>query len=166
VKQDTQASTPKKRRNLKRTGGSVYSLTEEETFNLGRTLGMQLEGGDMILLDGPLGVGKTVFARGIAAGLEIDTDQVCSPSYTLVQEYTGGRIKMYHVDLYRIEEVEEVGTLGIEELLDSGSVVVVEWGDRLPPAYRRDGVTVRFHDIGEASRRIEILASTEPPGDH
>ncbi len=166
MSEDTRKSTrPAGRRQL-RPGGSVYSLSEAETHELGRALGQNLTGGDLVLLDGPLGVGKTVFARGVAAGLGIPQEQVCSPSFTLVQEYSGGRERMYHVDLYRIEAVEEVGTLGIEDLIESNSVVVVEWGDRLPLAYRRQAVTVRFHDIGEASRQIELLAGEALPSDH
>ena len=157
------------RRALPKPGGSVYSLSEGETYELGRVLGRQLDGGDLVLLEGPLGIGKTVFARGVAAGLGIPPEQVCSPSFTLVQEYTGGRVRMYHVDLYRIEETNEVGTLGLEDLLNSGAVVVVEWGDRLPAAYHRDAVTIRMHDIGEASRRVELLTTSNaalPPSDH
>ena len=90
-------------------------------------------------------------------------EQVCSPSFTLVHEYSGGRHPLFHVDLYRIEQVEDIGTLGLEELLASGSVVVVEWGERLPEAYRRDALTVRLHDIGEASRRIELQVKSGPP---
>jgi tRNA threonylcarbamoyladenosine biosynthesis protein TsaE len=159
-----------KRRSLPPAGGSVYSLSESETYELGRTLGRGLSEGDLVLLEGPLGIGKTVFARGIAAGLGIPPEQVCSPSFTLVQEYAGGRAPMFHIDLYRIEEVEEFDTLGLEELTTSGAVVVVEWGERLPAAYRRDAVTVRLHDIGESSRRIELLGSTKaspaPPNNH
>jgi tRNA threonylcarbamoyladenosine biosynthesis protein TsaE len=140
-------------------GGNVFSLGEEETFQLGRTLGASLRTAEMVLLEGPLGIGKTVFARGIAAGLGISTDQVCSPSYTLIQEYGGGRLPMYHVDLYRIEAADEITTLGFDELLQSGGIVVVEWGERLPASYRRDALTVRFDDVGEASRRIELLPS-------
>jgi tRNA threonylcarbamoyladenosine biosynthesis protein TsaE len=150
------------RRALPDPGGSVYSLSEGETYELGRALGRRLEGGEIILLEGPLGIGKTVFARGIAAGLGIAPEQVCSPSFTLVQEYSGGRVRMYHVDLYRIEGRDEVSTLGFDELVASGSVVVVEWGERLPAAFRRDAVTVRIHDIGEASRRIELVRSATP----
>jgi len=138
-------------------GDDVYSLGESETYELGRELGRRLEEGALVLLEGPLGIGKTVFARGIAAGLGIAPEQVCSPSFTLVQEYTGGRLRMFHVDLYRIEGVEEMGTLGLEELLESGAVVVVEWGERLPAGYARNALTVRLHDIGEASRRIELM---------
>jgi tRNA threonylcarbamoyladenosine biosynthesis protein TsaE len=147
------------RRRLPSAGDSVYSLSESETYELGRALGQGLSGGDLVLLEGPLGIGKTVFARGIAVGLGIPPEQVCSPSFTLVQEYTGGRIRMFHVDLYRIEEVGEFGTLGLEDLTSSGGVVVVEWGERLPESYRRGAVIVRLHDIGESSRRIELLAT-------
>jgi tRNA threonylcarbamoyladenosine biosynthesis protein TsaE len=146
---------------LSRSGGNVYSLNEDETFELGRTLGTQLQSGEIVLLEGPLGIGKTVFARGIAAGLGIATDQVCSPSYTLIQEYTDGRLTMYHVDLYRIEAADEITTLGFDELLQSGGVVVVEWGERLPASYKRDALTIRLHDIGEASRRIELCPSRD-----
>jgi tRNA threonylcarbamoyladenosine biosynthesis protein TsaE len=153
---------------ISRSGGNVYSLDEEETFALGRTLGTQLQAGEMVLLEGPLGTGKTVFARGIAAGLGISTDQVCSPSYTLIQEYSDGRLPMYHVDLYRIEAADEITTLGFDELLQSGGIVVVEWGERLPASYKREALTVRIHDIGEASRRIELLPSrgVQPSADH
>ena len=140
--------------------GGLFSLTEGETYEIGRTLGRKLGGGELVLLEGPLGIGKTVFARGIAAGLGIDPDQVCSPSYTIVQEYDGERSRMYHVDLYRIEQLDEIGTLGLEELLGSGAVVVVEWGERLPESYRRNAMTVRLHEIGEAARRIEFNQPT------
>ncbi len=148
-------------------GGGIFSLSEGETYEIGRTLGRKLGGGELVLLEGPLGIGKTVFARGIAAGLGIDPDQVCSPSYTIVQEYEGERSRMYHIDLYRIEHVDEIGTLGLEELIESGAVIVVEWGERLPASYRRDAVTVRLHDIGEAARRIELNHPTgAAPNEH
>ena len=140
--------------------GELFSLTEGETYEIGRTMGRQLGGGELVVLEGPLGIGKTVFARGIAAGLGIDPDQVCSPSYTIVQEYEGERSRMYHVDLYRIEHFDEIGTLGLDELIESGAVVVVEWGDRLPESYRRNAMTVRLHEIGEAARRIEFNQPT------
>ena len=141
---------------------SVFSLSEGETYEIGRSLGRQLAGGELVLLEGPLGIGKTVFARGVAAGLGVDPDEVCSPSYALVQEYDGQRARMYHIDLYRIEHVDEIGTLGLDELVDSGAVVVVEWGERLPESYRRNAVTVRLHDIGESTRRIELNNPTRP----
>ena len=138
---------------------TVFSLSEEETLRLGQVLARGLKGGELILLEGELGLGKTVFAKGIAEGLGISRDDVTSPSFTIVQEYEGGRCPMFHVDLYRIEGIEEIGTLGVEEILAGGGVVVVEWGDKLPPYLRRDAITVRFRDVGEGSRQIEILPS-------
>jgi tRNA threonylcarbamoyladenosine biosynthesis protein TsaE len=150
------------------TARTVFSLSEEETFEFGRSLGGQLQGGELIVLEGDLGLGKTVFARGIAVGLDLPAEDVSSPTFTLVHEHRGGRLPLFHVDLYRLEGPEEIGTLGLEELLAGGSVVVAEWGERLPPFYRRDATTVRFHDIGEGSRRIEISGrepAKRPAGD-
>ena len=141
---------------------TVFSLSEEETLEVGRTLARGLRGGELILLEGDLGLGKTVFAKGIAAGLGIAADDVTSPSFTLVQEYAGGRVPVFHVDLYRLEEPEDLSTIGIEEILAGGGVVVVEWGERLPPYLRREAIRVRFHDIGEDSRRIEIHPQAPP----
>ena len=138
---------------------TVFSLSEEETLRLGRVVAGGFKGGELILLEGDLGLGKTVFAKGIAEGLGISRDEVTSPSFTIVQEYEGGRFPMFHVDLYRIEGIEEISTLGVEEILAGGGIVVVEWGDKLPPYLRRDAITVRFRDVGEGSRQIEILPS-------
>ena len=149
---------------------TVFSLSEEETMDLGRGLGRALKGGELLLLEGDLGYGKTVFARGVAASLGVEPEEVSSPSYTLVHEYRGGRVPLFHLDLYRLDSPEEeVGALGIEEILAAGGVVLVEWGEKLPPFLRRGATTIRFHDVGEGSRRIEILAesttATKPRGD-
>jgi tRNA threonylcarbamoyladenosine biosynthesis protein TsaE len=148
----------------------VFSLSEEETMDLGRGLGRALKGGELLLLQGDLGYGKTVFARGVAAALGIEPEEVSSPSYTLVHEHTGGRVPLFHLDLYRLDTPEEeIGALGIEEILAAGGVVLVEWGEKLPPHLRRGATTVRFHVVGEGSRRIEILAepttTSKPRGD-
>ena len=137
-------------------GDTVYSLSEEETLNLGRQLAQTLKGGELIVLEGDLGMGKTVFARGIAAGLGVSEDEVCSPSFTLVHEYEGGRCPLFHVDLYRLAGGEDLEGLGLDELTQAGGVVLVEWGEKLPLWYRRDALTVRFHDLGEGSRKIEL----------
>jgi len=141
---------------------TVFSLSEEETVELGRVTARGLRGGELVLLVGDLGLGKTVFARGMALGLGIAPEEVSSPSFTLIQEYGGGRLTLFHVDLYRINTDEELATLGLEEILDSNAVVVVEWGEKLPPYQRRDAIVVRFHDMGEGSRRIEIVARATP----
>ena len=136
---------------------TVFSLSEEETQELGRGVGRVLKGGELLLLEGDLGHGKTVFARGVATGVGIPAEEVSSPSFTLVHEYRGGRVPFFHVDLYRLDRPdEEVGALGVEEILAAGGVVLVEWGDKLPPFLKRGAITVRLHDVGEGSRRIEI----------
>lgn len=142
---------------------TVFSLSEDETADLGRALARAFKGGEVVVLEGDLGLGKTVFARGIAEGLGVAPEDVSSPSFTLVQEYSGGRLRLFHVDLYRIEVSEEFGTLGIEEIVAAGGVVVVEWGEKLPPYLRRGAITIRFHDLGEGSRRIEIVPEPRSP---
>lgn len=136
---------------------SIFTLSADETIEVGRALGQQLTGGELILLEGDLGLGKTTLVKGLAAGLGIVPDDVTSPSFTLVQEYVGGRLPMFHVDLYRLDEPDELATLGIEEILTAGGVVVVEWGEKLPPFLRANAWRVRFYDIGEDSRRIDVV---------
>ena len=144
---------------------TVFSLSEDETFHLGRTIGQQLEGGELLLLEGDLGLGKTVLARGIAAGLGISADDVTSPSFTLVQEYSGGRAPMFHVDLYRLETPDDIESIGLADILSSQAAVVVEWGERLPDRYKVDAVVIRLHDVGEGSRRIEVLSARKATRD-
>ena len=140
---------------------SLFSLSEEETEDLGRTLARSLVGGELVLLVGELGMGKTVFVRGMAAGLGIEPADVSSPSFTLIQHYRGGRLPLCHIDLYRLSSDEEIATLGIDEILGTETVVVVEWGERIPPFWRREAITVRFHDVGEGCRQIELRGKSE-----
>ena len=140
----------------------TFSLSEEETFELGAQLASGLTRGALILLSGELGAGKTVFARGVAAGLGVAPEEVSSPTFTLVQEYQGGRMPIFHVDLYRLELDEEVGTLGIEEILQAGGVVIVEWAEKLPARLRAGGIAVRLAEVGEGSRRIVVEPGTPP----
>jgi len=133
----------------------VYSLSEEETEDFGRRLGSHLNGGELILLIGPLGAGKTVFVRGIAQGLDIDPEEVSSPTFVLVTPHDG-RLTLYHADLYRLDNPEEVFGLGIEESLASGGVVAVEWGEKLPADLREGAIEVRFQDLGEGSRKLTV----------
>jgi tRNA threonylcarbamoyladenosine biosynthesis protein TsaE len=108
------------------------SNSPEETFQLGQELAQDLTGGEILLLSGELGAGKTVFVKGLASGLGIDAEEVTSPSFTLVNPHRG-RLRLYHLDLYRLPEgVAAAAAVDLDELLrDTSSVIVVEWGDRL-----------------------------------
>ena len=102
--------------------------SEAETIAVARDLARELSPGDVLLLTGNLGAGKTAFVRGLAEGLGIDPDEVSSPTFTLVHEYRGGRLPLYHVDLYRLERAA-AEDLGLDDL--HGGVLAVEWPDRL-----------------------------------
>ena len=139
--------------------GRWQSRTEEETFNLGAQVGAGLAGGEVILLDGPLGAGKTVFVKGVASALGIDTDEVTSPSFTLVNRYGEGRLTLYHLDLYRLNEgASAAHAVDLDELLtDERAVVVIEWAERmgrypLPPPV----LHVSIAGDGDEPRRINI----------
>ena len=119
---------------------------------MARDLAPQLNAGDVLLLSGNLGAGKTAFVRGLAAGLGIDPDDVSSPTFTLVHEYRGGRLTLYHVDLYRLDGAA-TEDLGLEEMGVKDGVLAIEWPDRLShelPGARR--VTIEIVD--ETTRRI------------
>jgi len=125
---------------------------------IGRDLAGTLSPGDVVLLHGELGSGKTAFVKGLAEGLGIARDEVSSPTFTLVQEYRGGRLTLVHVDLYRLNDAREVDDLGLDEIAVDG-VLAVEWADKLPPTLRPHAVVIHLTH-GEADvRTIEISRS-------
>jgi len=134
---------------------TLISRSEEETRAAGESLASSLRSGDTVLLSGDLGMGKTVFARGVAAGLGVDPGQVRSPSFTLVNRYPG-RVPVYHVDLYRVEKLEDMDELGLEEILGGDGVAVVEWAERLGPYRPGRAVEVQVTDRGGQVRAILI----------
>ncbi len=133
---------------------TLTSHSEAETIDAGRALAAELRPDDVVLLTGDLGAGKTAFARGLAEGLGVDPLDVSSPTFTLIQEYRGGRLTLHHIDLYRLTP-REVDDLGLEELVVSGAVVAVEWPDRWTrvPAH---AVRVELRAVGENERSISI----------
>jgi tRNA threonylcarbamoyladenosine biosynthesis protein TsaE len=118
----------------------------DRTRQCARALGAAIAGrGLVVSLVGPLGAGKTVFVKGLAEGLGIEPTAVSSPSFTIVNEYTaGGKRRLSHVDLYRVESGRELEDAGFLDLLDPGAVVAVEWGDRLPEALPEDRLEIRL----------------------
>ena len=138
--------------------GNRQTSNAEETFVLGKQIGSQLTGGEILLLDGPLGAGKTVFVKGLAAGLDIDPEEVTSPSFTLVNPYIG-RLPLFHIDLYRLGEgASAANAVDLEELLtDSRAVIVIEWAERLGGyPLTADVWRIEISGDGEARRRISI----------
>lgn len=132
----------------------TLTSTEDETMAAGASLARALGAGSVVLLHGELGAGKTAFVRGLAQGLGAPADEVSSPTFTLVQEYEGGRLTLYHVDLYRLDP-SEVEDLGLDELVEGGGVVAVEWAERWRT--RPEAATVvAIEDEGEDRRRIRI----------
>jgi tRNA threonylcarbamoyladenosine biosynthesis protein TsaE len=138
--------------------GEWLSCTAEETFQLGRELGEQLQGGEILLLSGSLGAGKTVFVKGIASALNLVPEDVTSPSFALVNPYEG-RLRLYHIDLYRLEQgASAAHAVDLEELLtDEDTVIIIEWAERLG-AYRFPTATCRItiEGAGEEQRRITV----------
>ncbi len=112
--------------------GDFVCSSANDTFKLGEQLGEQLQGGEILLLSGPLGAGKTVFVKGITAALGIDPDEVSSPSFTLVNPYAG-KFPIFHIDLYRLDEGPGAAhAVDLDELLnDERAIVVIEWAERL-----------------------------------
>ena len=110
---------------------SIISHSPAETFEHGRLLAAKLRAGDVVALDGELGAGKTHFVKGIAAGLGCDGD-VTSPTFTLVHEYTGGRLPLFHFDFYRLESEDETLQIGLDDYFGAGGAVVIEWAGKFP----------------------------------
>jgi tRNA threonylcarbamoyladenosine biosynthesis protein TsaE len=134
----------------------TYRTTSEaETVDLGVRLAGAFPARAVILLIGNLGAGKTTLAKGIVKGLgAADPDEVSSPTFTLIHEYGAGRV--YHIDLYRLDEPREVATLGLEELFDRDAVVLIEWGERFPQLMPADRIEIRIRAGEDDTREIEV----------
>jgi tRNA threonylcarbamoyladenosine biosynthesis protein TsaE len=139
------------------TAGVSVSNNANETFAIGARVGSQLTGGEIVLLDGPLGAGKTVFVKGLASALGIDPEEVTSPSFTLVNPYAS-RLPLFHIDLYRLDEgVTAAHAVDLEELLtDERAVIVIEWAERLG-SYPLSGNVCRVVISGDGDEPRRIL---------
>jgi len=132
------------------------TASEEETIALGRRLGRGLPKKELVLLIGQLGAGKTTLAKGMVEGLQAASpDEVSSPTFTLIHEY-GTEGRAYHVDLYRLDELREVATLGLDELLEREAVLLVEWGERFPSLWPEERMEIEIRTVGESEREIRV----------
>jgi len=132
----------------------TVTRSQEDTERLAETLAGELRAGAVVLLSGPLGAGKTAFVRGLARGLGVDPDEVSSPTFTLVHEYRGGRLRLFHVDLYRLG-TGGAEDLGLDELGVQDGVLAIEWPDRLGHTFR-DAIDVQIDVVDETSRRVIV----------
>jgi tRNA threonylcarbamoyladenosine biosynthesis protein TsaE len=145
---------------------TVLSESPEATMALGAALGERLAAGDVVALEGDLGAGKTVFVKGVAAGLGIDPGAVTSPTFTLVHEYGDAEspCRLFHLDLYRIEDPDAVQGLGWDEAVGGRGVALVEWADRAGGWLPAERLEVRLVVAGETARRILVTARGLRPG--
>jgi tRNA threonylcarbamoyladenosine biosynthesis protein TsaE len=134
----------------------VFTTSPEETQALARRLGEACRGGEVFLLIGDLGTGKTCFTQGLAKGLGVE-EYVHSPTFVLIAQYHG-RFTVHHVDLYRIDSTPEAVDLGLDDYFNSSAVTVIEWADKAPQAMPPDHVRVEMRDAGGSKRRIAISA--------
>lgn len=141
---------------------SLVTRSPEETRDLGLRLGRLLQPGDFVGLVGDLGAGKTHFARGVAEGAGVDPRQVASPTFAIVYPYEGDRVRLYHADLYRVADYDELYATGFTDLLGPDGAVLVEWLDRVPEAAPGDAVIVtisRPPELGDEERAFEVEAT-------
>ena len=132
----------------------VTSRSPDETRAAGRAVGALLTGGDVVVLDGQLGAGKTVFVKGVAEGLDVAAT-VVSPTFTLAREYAG-RLRLVHVDVYRLDHVQEFLDLGLDDLSGDDAVTVVEWGDAVAAELPVEHLEVRLALPGESDDEREL----------
>ncbi|HYL75798.1 MAG TPA: tRNA (adenosine(37)-N6)-threonylcarbamoyltransferase complex ATPase subunit type 1 TsaE [Bryobacteraceae bacterium] len=131
-----------------------HTESEEQTVALGERLAAELPSKAVVLLIGNLGAGKTTLAKGIVKGLgAAQPDDVSSPTFTLIHEYSPS---VYHIDLYRLDQPEQVATLGLDEIFDRQAVVLIEWGERFPQLMPDDRIEIHLRTTGLQTREIEF----------
>jgi tRNA threonylcarbamoyladenosine biosynthesis protein TsaE len=135
----------------------LITHSAEETIAFGRKLATDLSPPLIVLLRGDLGAGKTTLVKGIAEGFgAARADDVTSPTFTLVHEYRGPDVILYHVDLYRIETQRELETLGLDDLLSPNGILLIEWGEKFPRLQREQNLQIALERVAETERRIML----------
>lgn len=138
---------------------TVVTHSAEETIELGHELGRELSPGSVVLLRGELGAGKTTLVKGIAEHFSAATaDDVTSPTFTLVHEYRGREAVVFHIDLYRIDTPRELESLALQDMMDGGSILLVEWGEKFPAVAELAAAEISIEHAGGDERRVTFLA--------
>ena len=136
---------------------TTITNSAEETIAFGRTLAAQLSPPLLVLLRGDLGAGKTTLVKGIAEGFQAAcADDVTSPTFTLVHEYRGPHVTLYHIDLYRIDTQNQLATLALDDLAAENSILLIEWGEKFPQLQRDRDLEITLERAGETSRNIQV----------
>jgi tRNA threonylcarbamoyladenosine biosynthesis protein TsaE len=137
----------------------IVTHSAEETTAFGRTLVDLLAPPKLVVLRGDLGAGKTTLIKGIAAGFQAALEEdVTSPTFTLVHEYRGPQVVVYHIDLYRVDTPRQLETLGLDDLLAENSVLLIEWGEKFPRFARDRDIEITLERIGENDRSIRVTS--------
>jgi len=137
----------------------ITTHSAEETIAFGRTLASLLAPPKLVLLRGDLGSGKTTLVKGIAAAFEAaEEEDVTSPTFTLVHEYRGPGVNLFHIDLYRVDTPRELETLALDDLQAENSILLIEWGEKFPRLQRERDVEISLEREGESGRRIRIVS--------
>ncbi len=135
----------------------IISDSERRTLEIGKAVAKNLHKGDIVCLMGDLGSGKTVFAKGIASALGVDKHEVLSPTFVLIRQYVG-KIPIYHFDLYRLDNPEDILNLGYEEYLYNEGIAVIEWADKLGGLLPQEFLKIELKVTGEKKRQLNISA--------
>jgi tRNA threonylcarbamoyladenosine biosynthesis protein TsaE len=140
---------------------SCITTSADETTQLGRELAVKLWPGAIVLLRGDLGAGKTTLVKGIAEGFHAaSAEDVTSPTFTLIHEYRGPNVTLYHIDLYRIDTQRELDTLALDDLIDPKSILLIEWGEKFERLIREKDAEIVIELVGGDNRRIIFNASS------
>jgi tRNA threonylcarbamoyladenosine biosynthesis protein TsaE len=139
---------------------SFLAASEADTERLGQMLADTLPAGTVVALIGTLGAGKTRLVQAVAAALGVPRDGVTSPTFVLVNEYTGGRLPVYHIDAYRLHDEDEFQELGPEEYFDGAGLTFIEWADRVESCLPTDYLRIEIEVVGHEQRRFTVSASS------
>ena len=136
------------------------SNSEKDTYKLAKMFEEKLHGGEVVVLNGDLGAGKTTFTKGLCKALGI-TENVTSPTFTLMNIYKSGRLNLYHFVMYRIEDESEALELGLDEFFNSNGVCMIEWAENIRNMIPKNHITINITKLGENSREFEFLGMGE-----